>query len=302
MRGRNVATRWPVTADVKESPPERRPNRKRFAQGVLLGAAATAIAGLAFLAVFDQETGPAPDPRTTTRLPEPPAPEPMPVAPEIVPGLGRLAEQAAAPAAPAEPTMPPAMSPPASLPTTVDPAVIAPSAPAAATATAPPATDRASPERRPAPAGDIASGTESAPGSEAIAPPPPVARTVPMPAEKPAAAQPPVKRPAAPQGSVTRMRLAERMEGLEPGPGVALPIRRGRTIYFFTELKGLAGRPIVHRWHWEGRVVQDRAVRPSSPAWRAYTAKAIDRRGAWQVTVVDTATGSVLAEHRFDAK
>jgi hypothetical protein len=293
MRGRNVATRWPVTADLNESSPERRPNSKRFAQGFLLGAAATAIAGLAFLAVFDQDTRPAPQDQTATRLP----------APEIVPGLGRLAEQAAAPAVPAEPAVPPAMEPTASLPAAVDPAVIAP---ATTTAAAPAATDRASPERRPEPAGDFASDNENAnaPGSEAIAPPPPLARAVPMPmpAEKPAAAQPPVKRPVAPDGSVTRMRLTERMQGLEPGPAAALPIRLGRTIYFFTELKGLAGRPIVHRWQWEGRVVQDRAVRPSSPGWRAYTAKAIDRRGAWQVTVVDTATGSVLAEQRFDAK
>lgn len=50
MRGRTVATRWPVTADFEESPPERRPGRKRFAQGFRLGAAATAIAGLAVLA------------------------------------------------------------------------------------------------------------------------------------------------------------------------------------------------------------------------------------------------------------
>jgi hypothetical protein len=96
------------------------------------------------------------------------------------------------------------------------------------------------------------------------------------------------------------------MQGLEPGPAVALPIRLGRgearMVYFFTELRGLAGRPIAHRWQWEGRIVQDRAVRPASQAWRAYTAKAIDRPGSWQVAVVDTATGSVLAEQRFDAQ
>lgn len=301
MSRRDATTRWPVTAEVKDGPPERRRDRKRFAQGFLLGVAVTAIAELAVLAVFGQGPRPAADEQAATLRPQPAPPQSMPPAPEILPGLGRLAQQAAVPAT--EPAI--AAAPEAG------PAAAAPAAP-----TMPPAPPAADAAPLPEPAGEtasgsaLASGSESMAGSGAIAPPssvspsvaPPAPRALPMPAEKPAAPQPPAKRPTAPHGSVARMRLAQRMQGLEPGPAVALPVRLGRTIYFFTELKGLAGRPISHRWRWEGRVVQERAVWPASPAWRAYTAKAIDRPGAWQVAVIDTATGAVLAEQRFDAK
>lgn len=42
--------------------------------------------------------------------------------------------------------------------------------------------------------------------------------------------------------NVARMQLTARMDGLEPGAPLPLPVRlgqgQGRTIYFFTELRG----------------------------------------------------------------
>ena len=107
---------------------------------------------------------------------------------------------------------------------------------------------------------------------------------------------------------VTRVQLAARMQGLEPGPPIGLPVRlsRGqtRTIYFFTELRGLSGRSVLHRWEWNGRMMKERQLRPASQSWRAYTAMTItgDMRGSWRISAVEAKTGKVLAWQRFEVK
>jgi Protein of unknown function (DUF2914) len=101
------------------------------------------------------------------------------------------------------------------------------------------------------------------------------------------------------------MQLAARMQGLEPGPPIDLPVRlsqgQSRTIYFFTELRGLSGRSVLHRWERNGRIMQERQLHPASQSWRAYTAMTItgDMRGSWRISAVDATTGKVLAGQRF---
>jgi hypothetical protein len=106
----------------------------------------------------------------------------------------------------------------------------------------------------------------------------------------------------------SRVQLAASMQGLEPGSPIDLPIRlspgQSRTIYFFTELRGLSGRTVIHRYEWNGRIIRERQLHPSSQSWRAYTAMTItgDMRGSWRVAAVDTKTDKVLAERRFDVE
>jgi type II secretory pathway predicted ATPase ExeA len=106
---------------------------------------------------------------------------------------------------------------------------------------------------------------------------------------------------------VARVQLAARMQGLEPGPPIDLPVRlsqgQTRTIYFFTELRGLNGRSVLHRWEWNGRMMKERQLHPASELWRAYTAMSIggEMRGSWRVSAVD-ATDKVLAERRFEVE
>jgi hypothetical protein len=107
---------------------------------------------------------------------------------------------------------------------------------------------------------------------------------------------------------VARVQLAARMQGLEPGPPIDLPVRlskgQARTIYFFTELRGLSGRTILHRWEWNGRIMQKRQLHPTSQSWRAYTAMTIvgNMRGSWGVSAVDEKTGKVLTGQRFEVE
>jgi hypothetical protein len=104
---------------------------------------------------------------------------------------------------------------------------------------------------------------------------------------------------------VTRVQLAARMQGREPGPPIDLPVRlsqsQSRTIYFFTELRGLSGRPVLHRWERNDRIMQQRQLHPASQSWRAYTTMTItgNMRGSWRISAVDAMTGQVLAERHF---
>jgi type II secretory pathway predicted ATPase ExeA len=107
---------------------------------------------------------------------------------------------------------------------------------------------------------------------------------------------------------VARVQLAVRMQGLEPGPPIDLPVRlsqgQARTIYFFTQLRGLNGRSVLHRWEWNNRMMKERQLHPASESWRAYTAMTIrgDMPGSWRVSAVDEKTGKVLAEQRFEVE
>jgi hypothetical protein len=98
------------------------------------------------------------------------------------------------------------------------------------------------------------------------------------------------------------------MQGLEPGPPIDVPVRllkgQSRTIYFFTELRGLSGRPVLHRWERNDRIMQQRQLHPASQSWRAYTMMTItgNMRGSWRVSAVDAATGKVLVGKRFEVE
>lgn len=146
----------------------------------------------------------------------------------------------------------------------------------------------------------------------AVAPPPPdlpalpqmpTQPTRPAPSSATASLSP---RAASESGAtVARMQLVASMQGLEPGPAISLPIRLSpnsvRTIYFFTELRGLNGRPVIHRWEFNDRVMQERKLLPASQSWRAYTGMAISggMRGRWRISAIDATTGKVLAQERF---
>jgi type II secretory pathway predicted ATPase ExeA len=124
----------------------------------------------------------------------------------------------------------------------------------------------------------------------------------------PASVSPPATVSESASNKVTRMQLAARMQGREPGPPIDLPVRlskgQARTIYFFTELHGLSGRTVLHRWERNGRIMQERQLHPTSQLWRAYTAMTIvgDMRGSWGVSAVDATTRNVLAGQHFEVE
>jgi len=69
------------------------------------------------------------------------------------------------------------------------------------------------------------------------------------------------------------------------------------TVYFFTELVGMAGRTVTHTWKLDGQTVSEVAISVGSDRWRCWTTKSMSsaKAGTWTVEVADDA-GTKLAE------
>jgi hypothetical protein len=96
-------------------------------------------------------------------------------------------------------------------------------------------------------------------------------------------------------GSVTRALFTRQVKELEPVDTVSvLPNDITRVIYF-TEIHGMAGQTITHRWEFNGKVLLETKHEVGSSRWRAYTSKTLDPAwlGEWKASVVDAAGGTL---------
>lgn len=132
-----------------------------------------------------------------------------------------------------------------------------------------------------------------------------------------AALPPPVKKPvktetvtpSAPilDEAVARSQLTSAVRGREPVDQLAPRVKIGkagsRTLFYFTELKGLTGETVFHRWEHDGRTMVTLRFNVGSDRWRGYSSKTIPatQTGDWRV-VVANAEGDVLASSQFVAE
>jgi hypothetical protein len=136
-------------------------------------------------------------------------------------------------------------------------------------------------------AGEVAPESEAARGEAAAA-------AEPEPAE-PASAPAPLSADA-----VARATFATAIEAREPVDSISsLESDRSR-VYYFTELVGVSGREVTHRWEYQGEVVAEVPIAIGGPRWRAYSSKGLDvsQLGEWTVSVIDE-SGSVLRKESF---
>ncbi len=101
--------------------------------------------------------------------------------------------------------------------------------------------------------------------------------------------------PPATSRNVARSLVTTAVRDREPvrtlGDTVSLrEIDRGQ-LYYFTELTGLMGRKVEHRWIYRGRVEGTMRFQVGSNRWRASSRKTVlpDQKGEWRVIVVDEA-------------
>lgn len=68
-------------------------------------------------------------------------------------------------------------------------------------------------------------------------------------------------------------------------------------VYFFTEIKGMAGKTVTHRWEHSGTVKAEVTFKVGSDRWRVWSSKNLQPQwvGEWIVTVMDE-EGKTLAE------
>jgi hypothetical protein len=105
---------------------------------------------------------------------------------------------------------------------------------------------------------------------------------------------------------VARSILTSAVQDREPvdellGP-ITLDPATGRTVFFFTELRDMAGETVTHRWVWNGETVARVEFPIGNIRWRVYSSKILpgNMDGDWQV-VVESSDGALLDRFDFSA-
>lgn len=105
----------------------------------------------------------------------------------------------------------------------------------------------------------------------------------------------------APAGRVARAAFTTAVVDREPTATVDRLTTDSGEVLFFTELVGLNGQTVAHRWEFQGEVVAEVEFDVGGPRWRVHSSKQLQPgwTGRWTVHVVDGA-GRVLHSAAFD--
>ncbi len=129
----------------------------------------------------------------------------------------------------------------------------------------------------------------------------------PMPAQdatavKPAAATPaePATAPAETHGTVARAVFTTGIKDREPTDTLSTLTNDVTNITFFTELQGMQGQAVTHRWEHDNKVMAEVKFDVGSSRWRVFSSKRLEPSwtGEWKVSVVD-ANGGTLSASTF---
>lgn len=79
----------------------------------------------------------------------------------------------------------------------------------------------------------------------------------------------------------------------------SLPTDQDR-VYFFTDLRGMGGQKVTHRWLYQGKTMGEVSFPVGGPRWRVWSSKTLlpQWAGEWRVEVLDGA-GNKLDEAAF---
>lgn len=117
-----------------------------------------------------------------------------------------------------------------------------------------------------------------------------------------AAEQPQAAAPAtpAPTGTIARSAFTTAVENREPVDSVNTLGTDTSKVYYFTELKGMEGQQVTHRWEYNGQVMAEVPFNVGGQRWRVYSSKQLDSvwQGEWKVSVID-ANGGTLSVNTF---
>ena len=92
---------------------------------------------------------------------------------------------------------------------------------------------------------------------------------------------------------VTRARLAQGVANREPFGQIDLPVKVNKEfavgIFYFTELNGMKGQTVWHRWTRKGKVVFEKKKVILGNRWRTYTSKLLTAysTGSWVVELTN---------------
>ncbi len=105
---------------------------------------------------------------------------------------------------------------------------------------------------------------------------------------------------AVPQWEVARAIVTSGISEREPVDDVNQLAADAGQAYFFTELRGMQGQRVVHRWEHKGQVMAEVGFDVNGPRWRVWSSKNLmpEWTGVWTLSVVDGA-GEVMVSRDF---
>jgi hypothetical protein len=97
------------------------------------------------------------------------------------------------------------------------------------------------------------------------------------------------------QADIARATFTTAIEGREPVDTVTELSNDKTSIYFFTEITGMNGHSVTHRWEYGGEPQFEMTFSVGGDRWRVWSNKTLSpgMTGEWKVVVVDEA-GFVL--------
>jgi hypothetical protein len=122
--------------------------------------------------------------------------------------------------------------------------------------------------------------------------------------EEPASTSAPT--PAAAPASATSEHVARAVfttgvQNREPTDTITSLSNDKSQIYFFTELSGLGGQTVVHRWEYQGKTMSEVKFNVGGPRWRVWSNKTLlpQWTGEWRVSIID-GSGNKVGEATFN--
>ena len=90
------------------------------------------------------------------------------------------------------------------------------------------------------------------------------------------------------------------VENREPIDQITFAENDVRKVFFFTDLRGLDGKTVRHRWIYDGKVMAEVDFEVRGPRWRVWSSKDLlpDWIGDWTVEIV-TSEDEVIAAETF---
>lgn len=102
------------------------------------------------------------------------------------------------------------------------------------------------------------------------------------------------------ESGVARAIFTTEVQDREPVDQIGQLTNDNSLIYFFTEIRGLEGQTVTHRWEQGGEVRAEVNFNVGGNRWRVWSSKNLQPGwlGEWKVSVVD-AGGNVLSQESF---
>ncbi|MDH4274313.1 MAG: DUF2914 domain-containing protein [Gammaproteobacteria bacterium] len=100
--------------------------------------------------------------------------------------------------------------------------------------------------------------------------------------------------------NIKRAQFTSAIQDREPVDNLVQVDKHVGRVYFFSEITGLAGQAVIHRWEHNGRILHEQRFDVTSRRFRAYSTKALpaSASGEWKVSVLDS-NGILLGFNTF---